>query len=129
MNKNIIVVLVAFVFALAALAFKYYQKNEFQKQVSQLEKEKKELFYIKELERIWSAKQIRMKVSQALANIEEKKKRINFSRKKLTLFLNDLTDKEINLALSKLASLPLKFKDLKLQKSGENFKMECVCVW
>lgn len=129
MNKNIIIIAVAALFALGGFAFSYYQKMQFNKELQELEQTKKEIFYIKELERVWSAKKMKMKIYNALQNINNRKKTITINRKKVTIYLNDLTDKEINKALSKLASLPLQFQELKLNKSGENFNMECKCVW
>ncbi len=129
MNKNILIVLIAALFAIFAIAFSYYQKHQFNQELHQINTTKKEILYIKDLERIWSAKGIKRKIQRALSQINSRKKTIEIKRKKVTINLNDLTDKEINKALSKLASLPLQFKELKLNKSGENFNMECKCVW
>ena len=47
----------------------------------------------------------------------------------LRIGLQNLEGRQLNKILMKIGALPLRFEDLKIQKTGERYSMECLCKW
>jgi hypothetical protein len=126
-NRGTILVLVALLFLGGSIAYNYKAKSSYQNEIKSLASLKQEVLYTKDLQRLWRAKGMKSKLEKALASFGSKQLKIE--RKKATLSAKNLSYTELNKMLNKLASLPLQFRDLIINRSGNNFNLECTCVW
>ena len=130
MSKNYIYIIVASLFLIASILFSFMQKKEYKNSLNSIKQERLEIQKIASLKELWSAKGMKSKLEKIL-NIIPKSKRetLLIKRSRAEFKLNSLTDAEINRVLSKLAKLPLQFKNLLITRSGDQFIMESKCVW
>ena len=129
LNKNLLLILASLALLAGGIFFSWSQKKSYKETYKELVETKKEISTIKSLQRVWGAKGVSKKIHLALSKIPVSKKSILLKRKKVNITFNNLTDKELNYALGKLASLPLQFRELKINKVNDNFNMECLCAW
>jgi len=130
MSKNSIFIVVATLFLIGSLTFDFNQKSKFGNSLKQIKNERAEIEHIASLQQLWSAKGIKSKLDKVLKLVSSnKKERFLVKRSKADIKLNALTDKELNKVLTKLAMLPVQFKKLLVTRSGEEFILECLCVW
>jgi len=129
MNKNILMLLVSGVVLLGAIGFDYKAKKDYNQNVNLALNQAKEVENIAQLQNLWSAKGVVKKLNNFLNTIPSNKKRVAINRKKATISFIDMNERELNRALSKLASLPIKFNSLNITRSGNKFSLECLCVW
>ena len=130
MSKNILIVVVSALILVASIGFSITQKRAYNKSLIEVQKQISEIKSVAALQDLWKAKGIKSKIGRIL-NIVPNNKRVTtkIDRAKATLKFINLNDRELNKLLSKLAMLPIEFKDLKITRSNQNFSMECLCVW
>ena len=130
MNKNLLIVLLAVVFLIASVAFDIMQKRAFAKTQTEVKEQVAEIKSVAALQDLWKAKGIKSKIGRILNMLPQAKKaNIKIARSKAAMKLVNLSDKELNRFLSKLAMLPIEFKTLSIKRANQNYSMECVCVW
>jgi hypothetical protein len=129
LDRGAIFILLSLAILASGVAFNYFKKREFLDSFKQFQTIKREIAYIKKAQKVWNTKGITKKIHMALKRIPSAKKSILLKRKKVQIKLKNLNSKSLNYALGRLASLPLQFRDLKIKKVGENFNLECLCVW
>ena len=130
MSKSGLYIIVALIFLIASILFSFTQKKEYYKSLELVKQERQELEKTIALKELWSAKGIKSKMEKILNSIPKAKKvNYKYKRGRVEFKLNSLTDKEINRVLSKLAKMPIQFKKLLITRSGDNFILECLCVW
>jgi len=130
MNKNILIVALSALFLLGSIVYDFTQKRAFNKTVQEVKEQKAEIISVGAMQDLWGAKGVIGKLKRALNAIPPQKRAIaQVKRSKAKIVLQNLTDKELNRVLSKLAMLPVQFKNLNIQRTGENYSMECLCVW
>ena len=127
MNKEIIAILVGVFILFSAIGYNFYIKNSFKKEIKEINSNIEQIEYINNLKKVWSPKGIKSKIKQTISSISNKK--IELKRSKATISLKNLSDRELNRVLGKLASMPINFKLLNINKSGDKFNMECKCDW
>jgi len=128
--KDTLLIMLSALILLAAIIFDISAKNGYKNRVKELRVESKEIREVASLQRLWGAKGIKSKLDRVLRVIpNSKRKVVNIKRTKAQLSFVNLTDKELNRLLGKLASLPLRFKTLSVNRVNENFNLECLCVW
>ena len=126
-NRGSLIVIAGVLFLALSAFFSYSAKKEYIKESKRVKQEIVELKETKDLQRLWRAKGMKSKLNKALAGFSSKDLKIE--RKKATLKATNLNYTQLNKMLNKLASLPLQFKDLRVDKKGDNFNLECKCVW
>ena len=126
-NKGSLIVIASLIFLAASVLFSYSSKKEYLKESKRAKQEIAELKETKDLQKLWRAKGMKSKLNKALASFGSKNLKIE--RKKATLTASNLSYTQLNKMLNKLASLPLRFEELKVDKRGDNFDLECKCVW
>jgi len=130
MNKNLTAIIIGASILIAGAIFGFMQKNSYFKEMKRIEIEQKEVKDIITLQRIWKAKGIKSKINSALSNLKKTQKlKIDIKKTKANLNLANLSEKELNRILSKLASMPIVFKSLDINKIGQQYTMECKCDW
>jgi len=130
MNKNIILIAISLLFLVGSIIFSYLQKKNYYNSLNRVKQESIEVKEVASLQQLWKAKGIKKRIQRVIGPIAPaKKERVNFKRNKVDIKLNTLTDKELNRVLTKLSTLPLQFKKLKIVRSGDEFILECLCVW
>jgi len=127
LNRGYLIVLASILFLIGSIIFSNSAKKDYITQSQTIKQEVEEVLQTKDLQKLWRVTGIKTKLEKALANFKNKSLKID--RKKATLSANDLNYNELNKMLNKLASLPLQFRDLTINKIGEKFNLECVCVW
>ncbi len=127
MSKKAIIILASVVFLVASIAYDFYAKQEFLKHKESVSKEMVEVENIIALKKLWSATGLKKKIERVINSLPDK--RVKFKRKSFELVANNLSYKELNHALNKFASMPLRFKKLHIKKVGNNFNLECLCEW
>ncbi len=130
MSKNLLIVVVSALILVASIGFTITQKRAYNKSLTEVQEQISEIKSVAALQDLWKAKGIKSKIGRIL-NIVPNSKRVatKIDRAKATLKFINLNDRELNKLLSKLAMLPIEFKDLKITRSNQNFSMECLCVW
>ncbi len=129
LNRNLLILL-GILFVIGSVFFDYKQKRDFNQNISQLQSEQKEIESVAKLQKMWLAKGMIKKINK-IANSVSASKKVNSTvkRSKAKLKFKNLTYSELNRVLSKLASLPVRFNYLNIQKEKNNYLMECSCVW
>jgi len=126
-NKGSLIVIASLIFLALSVLFSYNAKKQFIQENKRVKAEIVELKQIQDLQNLWRAKGMKSKLNKALASFSPKDLKIE--RKKAILKANNLNYTQLNKMLNKLASLPLQFQELKVDKNGDNFNLECKCVW
>jgi len=130
MSRNSIIILLATLFLIGSAFYSYTEQKSYIKTVKVVNKEKSEIQNVASLQKLWGAKGMISKINRVIQTIPNNKKNgVKVSRSKAILSFVNLTDKELNKLLSNLAKLPVQFKTLNIVRSGEAYKMECLCVW
>ncbi len=129
MNKNLIAILIGVFLLFVGVGYNFYIKSYYQKEVKNIDNKIDEIKYIKDLKRVWSAKGIKTKINKALNSIANSNKKVEIKRSRAHIVLKNLNERSLNSALGKLASLPLNFKELTINKNGDKFGLECKCDW
>lgn len=129
LNRSLLILL-GILFVIGSVFFDYKQKRDFNQNISQLQSEQKEIESVAKLQKMWLAKGMIKKINK-IANSVSASKKVNSTvkRSKAKLKFKNLTYSELNRVLSKLASLPVRFNYLNIQKEKNNYLMECSCVW
>ena len=129
-SKNFIALGVGVLFLAGSIAYSITMKNNYIKSVQEVKAQVSEIESVASLQKLWSAKGEIKKINSILKAIPNAKKvGIDIKRSKASLNFVNLTDKELNRILTKLAMQPIQFKKLKISRSGEKYSMECLCVW
>lgn len=129
-SKNFIALGVGALFLAGSIAYSITMKNNYIKSVQEVKAQVSEIESVASLQKLWSAKGEIKKINSILKAIPNAKKvGIDIKRSKASLNFVNLTDKELNRILTKLAMQPIQFKKLKISRSGEKYSMECLCVW
>ncbi len=129
-SKNIIALAIGLLLLIGSIFYSVTMKRSYEKSLQEAKTEVKEITTVASLQRLWKAKGEIKKINTILQTVPSSKKAgISVKRSKATLSFKNLTDKELNKILTKLAMQPIQFKSLKILRSGENYSMECLCVW
>ena len=129
-SKNVIALGVGALFLVGSIAYSVSMKNSYKKSVQEVKAQIAEIESVAALQKLWSAKGESRKINSILQTVPNAKKvGIDIKRSKASLNFVNLTDKELNRVLTKLAMQPIQFKKLKISRSGEKYSMECLCVW
>jgi hypothetical protein len=126
-NRGSILILAALIFLGGSILYNYKTKSFYKSESKRVALEQKEVLQTKDLQKLWRAKGMKSKLEKALAQFRSKSLKIE--RKKAIIDAKNLNYTELNKMLNKLASLPLQFRDLVVSRSGDNFNLECTCVW
>ena len=129
MNKNVIAIIIGTILLIGGIGYNLYIKTKYKREVNSINNQIDEIQYIKNLKRVWTPKQIKSKITKALNNIPNSNKKVIIKRSHAQISLKNLNDRSLNIALGKLASLPLNFKELTINKNGDKFGLECKCDW
>ena len=129
MNKNSIIIALSTLFLIGALIFSYIQKQKFFKELEDIKVQKQEIVQTIALQKLWRAKRVKSKIESAVASLKNNQKYLKIDKNKAVVNLANLNEKELNRVLSKLASMPIQLKNLDIKKVGNNFTLECKCVW
>jgi len=129
MNKNTIIIALSTLFLIGAVAFSYIQKQNFFKELEDIKVQKQEIEQTIALQKLWKAKKVKSKIESALSFLKNDQKYLKIDKNKAVVNLANLNEKELNRVLSKLASMPIQLKNLDIKKVGNNFTLECKCVW
>ncbi len=130
MNKNLLIVVAALLILIASIAFDISQRRAYYQNQAKVQKEIDEIKSVAVMQKLWKAKGIKSKINRILNSIPaNKRKNVKISRSKAQLNLSNLSDRELNKVLSKLAMLPIEFKSLNIKRDNQNYSMECLCVW
>jgi len=128
-NKNLIAIIIGTILLIGGIGYNLYIKTKYKREVNSINTQIDEIQYIKNLKRVWTPKQIKSKITKALNTIPNSNKKVIIKRSRAQISLKNLNDRSLNIALGKLASLPLNFKELTINKSGDKFGLECKCDW
>ena len=130
MSKNAIIIALSALFLVASILFSVTQKKSYVNSLTNIKEESAQVEHIAALQQLWKAKGMKSKIEKIINTASKSKiERFNVKRGKADIKLNSLTDREFNKILTKLAMLPLQFKKLQIVRSGEQFILECLCVW
>ena len=129
-SKNVIALGFGTLFLTGSIAYSISMKNSYVKSVQEVKAKVSEIESVAALQKLWSAKGEIKKINSILKALPDAKKvGIDIKRSKASLNFVNLTDKELNRILTKLAMQPVRFQKLKISRSGEKYSMECLCVW
>ena len=129
-SKNAIAVGLSALFLVGSVFYAKSMKKSYTTSTKEAKVQGAEIESVASLQKLWSAKGEIKKINNILKTIpNEKKSHVSVKRSKALLNFVNLTDRELNKILTKLAMQPLQFEKLKISRSGENYSMECLCVW
>ena len=129
MSKNILAIAIATLFLIGSIVYNYSARKSYEDNLNRINTQIDDIKYIKNLKRVWSVRGIKKKINKALSGVPAKSKKVLIKRRKATISLKSLNERTLNTALSKLASLPINFRELKVDKSGNSYELECKCDW
>lgn len=127
--QNEIIVLGAFVFMLAAYAYKNYQVTQQTQNVSEVKYALSELKEALALKKVWSDKKILKKIETLKSTVAGSKVKWSKKGNKLTANYENLTDKELNKLVTKIMNLPIVITLLDIEKIGSSYRVEFKCTW
>lgn len=127
--QNELIVLIAFVFMLAAYG---YKTAEVSSQTSNLAAAKHSVEEIQEvisLKRIWADTKISKKVEKLQTLVPVSKIKWSSQNKKVTASYQKLTATELNTVVTKILNVPVEIETLKIQKVASSYDVEFKCKW
>lgn len=129
-SKNAIAVGLGALFFVGSIFYSKAMQKNYINSTQEAKAKGAEIDSVASLQKLWSTKGQIKKINSILQVIpNEKKSNISVKRSAASLNFVNLTDRELNKILTKLAMQPLQFKKLKINRNGENYSMECLCVW
>ncbi len=129
-SKNMIALAVGFMVLIGSIFYSITMKKSYQKSLQEAKTQIVEIKSVASLQKLWKAKGEIKKINKILQFVPSNKKaEITVKRSKAILNFKNLTDKELNKILTKLAMQPIQFRKLNISRSGEKYSMECLCVW
>jgi len=126
-NKSSLLIVASALLLAGSIFFSYSAKKSFLQTTKEIKQNSSEIIYTQDLQRLWRPKGIKSKLQNGLKSINFKG--YNIEKNKIIVNSKNLNYRDLNNALNKLASLPLKFEELKITRNGENFNLECLCDW
>lgn len=129
-SKNVIALAVGVLFLAGSIAYSVIMQKEYIQSVKEAKAQASEVKSVAALQKLWSAKGEIKKVNSIIKSLPATKRAgVDIKRSKASLNFVNLTDKELNRVLTKLAMQPIQFKRLKISRTGDKYSMECLCVW
>ena len=130
-RRNLLFLGLAVGAALAAFFFKTVQNKRMEQHRKNTEIALSQIQETIALEKLWrnnNQKKALMAIKSILP--ADKIKRFHLERTKASIELSKLSGKELNHLLSRLSSLPLRFKSLSIERhKSEVYTLECLCTW
>ncbi|WP_292657746.1 hypothetical protein [Nitratifractor sp.] len=129
-QRNLLLLGLALAITLAAFLFKTVQHRELEQKQKQTQIALAQIQKTVALEKIWRGKGLPKKLDRLKNEFpKEKIKAFRFKHKKAAIAFQNLSGRELNRLVSKLASLPLQFKTLVIERQKDRYSMECTCLW
>ena len=129
-SKNLLAIVLSGIFLVGSVVYSAAMKKNYTISTQEAKVQGSEIESVASLQKLWSAKGEIKKIKAILKSIPDVKKvGIDVKRSKASLRFTELTDRELNKILTKLAMQPVQFKKLKITRNGEKYSMECLCVW
>ena len=120
----------ALLFALIALGYRYHQKQELtrlQRQNAQILQEIRETV---QLQRIWNTRGVREQLEKLRRELPGKiVNAFDLRRRELHIRLKGLDSRLLNRVVTRLGALPLQFRELRIDRRGKSYALECRCAW
>jgi hypothetical protein len=118
--QNELIVLIAFLFMLAAYGYK----------TAQVSSQAKNLAAAKHsVKRIWADTRISKKVEKLQTLVPASKIKWSNQNKKVTASYKQLTAAELNTVVTKILNVPVEIETLKIQKVASSYDVEFKCKW
>ena len=128
--KSVIVLALAILLLLGGVLFSHYSKKHYEEAVVESKKELNIINEVLYLQNLWGGKGVYKKLKKLIKDFPDSGRRmVKLERRKFTLSLDNLSDRELNRIVSKIASLPVQFIQLDILRSGQRYRLECLCKW
>ena len=127
--QNELIVLIAFLFMLAAYGYKTAQVSSQAKNLAAAKHSVGEIQEVISLKRIWADTKISKKVEKLQTLVPASKIKWSSQNKKLTANYKQLTAAELNTVVTKILNVPVEIEKLKIQKVASSYDVEFKCKW
>ena len=116
--------------AAGALAYHLHEKNRMETAISESQKGIAEIRETIALKQFWQSKEMKRRLSAIQSSVPGgKMTRFEIARKKLTLSAKELSGRQLNRLLGKIAALPLQIEKLQIKRLNDHYRLECRCKW
>ncbi|MCK4441670.1 MAG: hypothetical protein KAU90_06665 [Sulfurovaceae bacterium] len=129
--KNELIILIAIIFALSALFYKFSAKKFVENKKSEIVSSINEISRVNELKKIWKSKSISKKAN-SFRTIVTKDKVKSFKKHsgKVVVNYKNLNIKELNRVTKNIMNKPFQIVKLKVDEvSKGSYSMELICKW
>jgi len=128
--QNELIVLAALLFLLAGVIYQHSSHARLESSLAQAQTAARQITETKTLEKVWSSKGIRKKLSALHESFPKAKvKSFELGKKKLEATFVTLSSQELNALTGQIASLPVKIEALTVARSGNTYTVGCQCRW
>lgn len=128
--KNEIILLSGIVMLVAGVIYQWQMSASLDRSIREISDTKREISETITLQKVWSTKGIKQKLSQLHATMPPSKIKTYAQKKsKLTIELHDLASNELNKISTKIASIPLRIKEFSVLRDGDQYTLKCRCTW
>jgi predicted RND superfamily exporter protein len=127
--RNELIVLAVLLLFIGAFFYKQGRESAALEGAKQIRQELSEVRRLVDLKKIWGSSKITQKVGQLKQAVPPAKVTWQKKAKKLHATFSDLTAREVNTVVTKILNLPVEIKELKIDKNGRSYQVECRCKW
>lgn len=127
--KNEIIVIVAALFAVSALGYKYMQRTSAYEQKQQLLREIETFQEVVSLRQRWKAGDIHRKLDALHTMFANRVLSWKKQGRKLSASFGGISAKQLGTIMTKLLNIPVQIDRIHIEKEGDTYQMEFTCKW
>ena len=127
--QNELILLLSVLIAIAAFSYKRTMHRSMALENQHMAQEVAVLQEVAGLKKIWGDKRISKRLDSIRSSVASSKVTWQKKGKKLTARFTGLQPTEVNNIVSRLLNVPIQIEQLKVEKTGEVYKVEIKCKW
>ncbi len=123
-------VLASILFMIIAGLYNYSQSRRLKQLGEEARITRQEIRDIQALKKLWDDRALPQKVQKLRSLLQsEQLESFTLKKRKLEMKAHNLSGRDLNRLMGKLGALPVQIRSLQIQRSGEHYRLECLCKW
>jgi hypothetical protein len=128
--QNELIVLVALLVLVAGIAYRYAMHARLERVSVRAQKTEQQIRDIGVLKKVWSTKGLKNQAAKLrnavpTASVQS----FELGNQELKASFGPLSSQQLNDLTTKIASLPLRWQELTIERNGKNYTVRCRCSW
>jgi len=123
-------VLASLLFMILSGVYSYTQSRRLAQAEEEARNTHREIRDILALKALWDDRNLPEKARKIRSLLRpEQIEDFTLKKRKLEMKTRNLSGRDLNRLMGKLGALPLRIRTLKIQRSGDRYRLECQCKW